>query len=84
MKQNSIIIKPQKHRLARYHVFTAILLILIFDGSEVKMVLYNSFLKFDFAYIMVFFVAIFKEKLQKDSKILKNLHKVPNTKLPGV
>ena len=49
------------------------------------MVLHNSILKFNFEDISNdYFEAIFKEKLQKDSKILKNLHKVPHTKLPGV
>ena len=32
--------------------------------------------------IIDYFEAIFKEKLQKDSKIPKNLHKVPHIKLP--
>ena len=48
------------------------------------MVLHNSILKFDFEYVQDYFEAIFKEKLQKDSKILKNQHKVPHNKLPRV
>ena len=47
------------------------------------MALHNTILKFNFE-DNDYFEAIFKEKLQKDSKILKNLHKVPHTKLPGV
>ena len=56
----------------------------LFDISELKMVLHNSILKFDFEYVQDYFEAIFKEKLQKDSKILKNQHKVLHTELPGV
>ena len=44
----------------------------LFDGSEVKMVLHNSFLKFDFAYIMVFLWQYSKKnyrKIPKSSKI---------------
>ena len=47
------------------------------------MVLHKPTLKFDFAFEMFYFETKFKEKLQKDSKILKNLYKVPNTILPG-
>ena len=55
------------------------------DGSEGKMVLHNSILKFDFEPIMIidYLEAILKEKLQKNSKILKNLHRVPK-KIPRV
>ena len=58
--------------------------ILIFDNSEVKIVLHKPILKFDFALKMFYFETKFKEKVQEVSKILKSLQKVPDAKLSGV
>ena len=78
MKQNSIIIKLQKHRLSQsYHVFWDILLILCFDSSEGKMVLHNSILKFNFEYIMIILRQYSKKnyrKIPKSSKIYIKCH----------